>query len=166
MLRVGLHSEALRRMNLVNAVLVIVLSSCYLAGCPATLSGDHYPREQARRAQRVEFGMVEYVRFVVIEGTKTAVGPAAGAAVGGIAGRSVGDGAVRDIATVAGGVAGGIAGAATEEAVTRRQGIEVTVRLDNGKIIAVVQEVSANVRFSPGDRVRVLTLGNTTRVIQ
>jgi outer membrane lipoprotein SlyB len=110
--------------------------------------------------------MVEYVRFVVIEGTKTAVGPAAGAAVGGIAGRSVGDGAVRDIATVAGGVAGGIAGAATEEAVTRRQGVEVTVRLDNGKIIAVVQEVAANVRFSPGDRVRVLTLGNTTRVIQ
>ena len=39
------------------------------SGCMSTLSGESYSREEARKVQRVEFGRIEYVRPVVIEGT-------------------------------------------------------------------------------------------------
>jgi len=59
---------------------------------------------------------------------------------------------------------GGIAGQRVEEAVSRRQGIETTVRLDNGGFVSVVQEVNQNQLFALGDRVRVLGQGQTMRV--
>jgi outer membrane lipoprotein SlyB len=103
------------------------------------------------------------VRAVQLEGTKTPVGPVAGAAVGGIAGSTVGGGRGAAIATVLGAVAGGVAGAAVEEGATRKPGVEVTVRLDNGPYLAVVQEDGGE-QFRPGERVRILRDGGTTRV--
>ena len=111
----------------------------------------------------VQYATVDAVRLVRIEGTKTPVGSVAGAAVGGIAGSGVGGGRGQGIATVIGAVAGGVAGAAIEEGVTRRQGVEVTVRLESGQLLAVVQEDQGE-GFRPGDRVRVLRDGATTRV--
>ena len=110
--------------------------------------------------------MVEYTRPVFIEGTKTPIGAGAGVAVGGIAGSSVGTGKGKAIATVLGAVAGGVAEAAIEETVTKRQALEITVRLDNNRIISVVQEVSSTTAFRAGDRVRVLTINGTTRIAQ
>jgi outer membrane lipoprotein SlyB len=136
------------------------------AGCQSTLTGETYSRSEARRAQQVEYGMVEYLRPVVIEGTKTPVGAGAGAAVGGIGGSSVGSGKGAAVATVLGAVAGGVAGAAIEEQATKRQGMEITVRLDNNQVIAVVQEVSPGVSFHVGDRVRILTVNGVTRIAQ
>ena len=65
---------------------------------------------------------------------------------------------------VIGAVAGGMAGAAIEEGVTRTQGVEITVKMDNGQNIAIVQALSPNERFSVGDRVRVIHSGQTARV--
>lgn len=137
-----------------------------VTACMSTLSGESYSRDEARRVQTVEYGMVEYVRPVVIEGTKSGVGPATGAALGGIAGSTVGHGRGSAAAGIAGAVAGGVAGGLAEEATTRRQGVEITVRMDNGRIISVVQQVSGSASFHAGDRVRVLTLGDTTRIAQ
>lgn len=137
-----------------------------VTGCMSTLTGESYSRSEARRVQTVEYGMVEYVRPVVIEGTKSGVGPATGAALGGIAGSTVGHGRGSAAAGIAGAVAGGVAGGLVEEGVTKKQGVEVTVRMDNGRIISVVQEVSSTASFHAGDRVRVLTLGGTTRIAQ
>jgi outer membrane lipoprotein SlyB len=133
-----------------------------LDGCPAGLGSRDYSRGQARQVMQVQMGVVESVREVSIEGTKSPVGAAAGAAVGGIAGSRVGHGATRSISAVLGGVAGGVGGAAVEETVTRQQGLEITVRLDAGRTIAVAQ--AADEDFRVGDRVRVLTGGGTTRV--
>jgi outer membrane lipoprotein SlyB len=146
-------------------ILLLILSPAWLQGCASSLTGESYSRSETRVPQTVEYGMIEYIRPVQIEGTKTVIGPAAGAAMGGLAGSTVGSDTVSAIAAVAGGVAGGLAGAAAEEAVTRTQGIELTVRLNSGRIIAVVQEVS-NIQFHVGDRVRVLTINGTTRVAQ
>jgi outer membrane lipoprotein SlyB len=146
--------------------LVIIGVLVTLSGCMSTLSGESYSRNEARKEQRVEFGRIEYIRPVVIEGTKTPIGAGTGAVVGGIAGSGVGGGKGQDVATVVGAVAGGLAGAAAEEQLTKKQGVELTVRLNNGSIIAVVQEVSSRDRFNVGDQVRVLTLGGTTRVAQ
>jgi len=137
-------------------------ASLFLTGCPASMSGAAYSREQARQVQEVQMGIVESVREVMIEGTKSVVGPAAGAAVGGIAGSNIGQGKGSTVGAIVGAVAGGVAGAAIEEGVTRTKGLEITVKLDNGRLIAVTQ--AADETFRPGDRVRVLTGGGVTRV--
>lgn len=140
----------------------VLSASVFLAGCPASTSGGAYSREQARTPQQVQMGVVESVREVQIEGTKTPIGPAAGAVVGGVAGSSIGRGKGSTIGAVVGAVAGGVAGAAIEEGVTRTKGLEITVKLDNGKFLAITQ--AADEVFRPGERIRVLTGGGVTRV--
>ncbi len=144
--------------------LIVIASACVLvlAGCAASQSGSAYSRTQTRQAQDVEMGVVESVREVQIEGTKTPIGAATGAVVGGVAGSNVGGGKGSAIAAVLGAVGGGLAGAAVEEGVTRQKGLEITVRLDTGKVIAVTQ--AADEAFAPGERVRIITGGGVTRV--
>lgn len=142
------------------AVLVIAVAA--LAGCAQGLGGGSYTREEARREQNVRLGIVESVRPVQIEGTRSGVGPAAGAVVGGVAGSTVGGGRGSAIAAVIGAVAGGVAGQAVEEGTTRKNGVEVTVKLDSGALVAIVQE--ADETFRAGDRVRILSDGRTSRV--
>ena len=143
----------------VLAIVVLMLS-----GCASTLSGESYSRDEARRPQQVQIGVVEFVRPVVIEGTKTPIGAGAGAIIGGIAGGAMGEGRGSAISSVLGSVAGGLAGAAVEEQTTKRQGVEVTVRLESGKVIAVVQEATPNETMTVGERVRELSVGGATRV--
>ncbi|GGB95924.1 membrane protein [Marinobacterium zhoushanense] len=145
------------------AILLAVLT---LAGCAQqSLTGDAYSRREARQVQHVQYAVVDSVRPVVIEGrTDGVVGAGAGAIVGGIAGSSIGGGRGSSITTVLGAVAGGIAGQRIEEATSRRQGQELTLRLDNGELISVVQEVENNQFFRAGDRVRILRSGATMRV--
>ncbi|WP_265946878.1 glycine zipper 2TM domain-containing protein [Dechloromonas sp. A34] len=141
----------------------LLIAAALLAGCASSKSGDVYSRDQARREQTIRMGIVESVRPVTMEGTKSAVGPMAGAAVGGIAGSTLGHGQGSAVTAVIGAVAGGLAGAAIEEGVTRRQALEITVKLDNGQFLAIVQEGDA-AEFRPGDRVRLLSTGGETRV--
>lgn len=141
-----------------------LIIAALLSGCASTLSGDSYSRDEARKVQTVKMGTVEHVRLVVIEGTKTPIGAAAGGAVGGIAGSTMGHGAGSDIAAVLGAVVGGVAGATVEEQATKRQGEEITVRLENGEILAVVQEKTDKETFNVGDKIRILTVQGTTRV--
>ncbi len=128
-----------------------------LQGCAASRSGAVYSREQARQTQQVRMGVVEDVRAVQIEGTSGTVGTLAGAATGAVAGSAVGQGRGSAIAAIAGAVIGGVAGAAAEEGMTRKAGVEVTVRLESGEIIAVVQEAQENEVFRVGSRVKVVT---------
>ncbi len=132
-------------------------------GCPAGLGSGDYSRTQARQVMEVQMGTVESVRQVQIEGTKSVVGAGSGAVIGGVAGSTIGGGKGSVIAATAGAVLGGLAGAAAEEGLTRKQGLEITVRMDNGPTIAVTQEDNGEV-FTVGERVRVLTGGGATRV--
>jgi len=148
-------------MNRTFAIALIAASTLLLAGCPAGLGGSDYSRDQARTVQEVQMGLVESVREVNIEGTKSPVGAGAGAVVGGVAGSTVGGGRGSVIAATVGAVLGGLGGAAAEEAVTRQRGVEITVKLDSGRMIAITQ--AADEEFRIGDRVRVLSGGGTTR---
>jgi outer membrane lipoprotein SlyB len=144
------------------AVTLIAAATLLLAGCPAGLGSKDYSREQARTVQEVRMGVVESVREVNIEGTKTPIGAGAGAVVGGVAGSTVGGGRGSVVGATVGAVLGGLGGAATEEAVTRQKGVEITVKLDSGRMIAITQ--TADQEFRVGDRVRVLSGGGVTRV--
>ncbi len=138
--------------------LVFVSVIVLLGGCASSLSGSAYSRDQARTAHDVQMGVVEHVREVQIEGTKSRVGSSAGAVTGGVMGRNIGGGPTsRVLGGVAGAVAGGVAGAGAEEAITRQKGLEITVKLDNGRMLAITQ--AADEDFKVGDRVRILSGG-------
>lgn len=141
--------------------LSIMLAVLAMAGC-ASQSASTYSREQALQEMNVRMGVVESVRPVTIAGTKSPIGAGAGAAVGGIAGSTVGQGRGSNVGAIVGAVAGGVAGASMEEAATKQNGIEITLRLDNGTYIAVTQV--ADEVFNPGERVRILSGGGATRV--
>lgn len=149
-------------MNKISLASMFLILATALGGCASSMSGSAYTRAQARQAQEVRMGVVESVRQVQLEGTKTPVGTVAGAAVGGLAGSNIGEGKGSAVGAIIGAVAGGLAGSAIEEGVTKKPGLEITVRLDNGRMIAVTQE--ADEAFRPGERVRVLTGGGVTRV--
>jgi outer membrane lipoprotein SlyB len=144
---------------LISAGFVVML---LLAGCAGGLGSSDYERGQTRGAQEVQMGVVESVREVKIEGTKSGIGSTAGAVVGGVAGSELGGGKGSIVGSVLGAVAGGVTGAAAEEGVTRQKGIEITVKLDSGRMIAVTQ--APDEEFKVGDRVRILSGGGTTRV--
>lgn len=145
---------------LTSTMLVAAIVS--LAGCASGTGGKDYSRAQTRTVQEVQMGIVESVREVNIEGTKTPIGAGAGAVVGGVAGSTVGSGKGSVVGAAVGAVLGGLGGAAIEEGVTRNKGVEITVKLDSGRLIAITQ--SADETFQAGDRVRVLSGGSTTRV--
>jgi len=150
-------------MKYTKAVLAAAAFVTVLTGCAAPgLGGGSYSREQARREQTVRMGYVESVREVKLEGTRSGIGPGAGAVAGGIAGSSIGHGRGSALGAVAGAVVGGIAGQAVEQSATAKRGVEVTVKLDNGTMVAIMQE--ADETFRPGDRVRILSDGATSRV--
>lgn len=150
-----------------HSLLALILSSVlFLGGCATgSLTGDTYTREDARKVQEVQFGNVVSVRPVVIEGNREGiVGNLGGGVIGGIVGSTVGDGSGRALATVIGAIAGGIAGQTVQEKATRKQGQEVSIRMESGKTISVVQEVVDEKFFQAGERVRLLELNGVTRI--
>jgi len=142
--------------------MAVTVIAAVLAACASSNSGNVYSRDEARKAQTVKTGVVESVRSVKLEGTKSPVGTIAGGAIGGIAGSSVGGGKGSAIAAVIGAVAGGLAGSAAEEVATRKNAYEITVKLDGGGLVAIVQE--ADEQFNAGERVRIVESGGTSRV--
>ncbi len=148
-------------MKHINFLLMLCLS-VVIAGCASSKGGDVYSRDEARQVQSVQMGVVEGARPIKIEGTKSDIGAGAGALAGGIAGSSAGQGRGSAVGAVVGAVVGGVAGAAMEEGMTRESGMEITIRLDSGRVISVVQ--GGKEEFKPGDRVRVLQGGGETRV--
>jgi outer membrane lipoprotein SlyB len=147
----------------VSKLLLVATLSILVSACASSNSGSVYSRDDARKVQTVKTGVVESVRTVKLEGTKTPIGTVAGGAIGGIAGGSIGSGGrTSAVGAVIGAVVGGLAGAATEEVVTRKDALEITVKLDGGALIAIVQE--ADEAFKPGDKVRIVENSDTSRV--
>lgn len=149
-------------MKFMPALTGILLASV-LAGCAGGLGSRDYERSETRRVYEVKMGIVQNVRAVQLEGTKSQVGSVAGGAIGGIAGSTIGRGKGSAVAAVLGAVAGGLAGSAIEESATKRPGLELTVRLEGGRTIAVTQEDDGE-RFEVGDRVRLLESGGQARI--
>jgi outer membrane lipoprotein SlyB len=151
-----------------KAVMYILLSlSVYaMIGCNESAhSSNIYSRKEAGQVQTVQDGEVLYVRPVTIEGSRSPAGAIAGGVLGYAVGNTMGGGSGKTVARAAGTVGGAAAGSAVQKKATREDALEITVRLDSGEIISVVQ--SASERFDDGDRVRVLRRPDgSARVIQ
>lgn len=143
--------------------LPLVASVALLGACTPQPSPNSFSRTETMRPQTVEMGTLQNIRPVNIRPGETRLGMATGAVLGGIAGSQLGGGTA---ANVAGGVAGAVAGGALGSALQGSQntaGLELTVRLDAGRTIAIVQPGGPN-DFRVGDRVRVIGNGENTRV--
>ena len=129
-----------------------------------TMTGDVYRHGDTRQAQSVSYGKITSIRAVKIEGNHEA-GTVVGAVAGGLLGSQLGRGSAAHTAGAVGGaVVGGAVGSNVEQSMGNRNGIEITVRLNEGGSLSVVQEVNPREGFGIGDRVRVLTSGNRSRV--
>jgi outer membrane lipoprotein SlyB len=134
-----------------------------LGGCAYHAGSGDYRGYETRGEQSVRFGVVESVREVRIDPRETGVGTAGGAVLGGLAGSNVGGGNGQIAGAIGGAILGGIIGQNIEKSANERRGLELTVLLDNGKYVAIVQE--ADEPFRAGDRVRILSgRGGQTRV--
>ncbi|MCL6269600.1 glycine zipper 2TM domain-containing protein [Sansalvadorimonas sp. 2012CJ34-2] len=149
----------------IPAFLIMLPVLLLTGGCMSDMTGTNYDRGEARTLQSVQFGEIVDIENVKLEGSKSGVGTVAGAAVGGLAGSKVGHGRGSAVAAIAGAVAGGVLGNAAENKITEGTGLNITVRLDNGNHVSVVQQLEKGNSFRVGDRVRVLTQGRTARVV-
>lgn len=150
-----------------KALIMIATMSLLLAltaGCASGLGGETYSRSEAGAMQRVQYATIVSLRPVKIEGTKSGIGTAAGAVAGGVAASGVSGGRTGTVAAVIGAVVGGLLGAATEEGMTRTDGVEFGLKMDDGREVSVVQALSPNEVFRVGDKVRVLYSSGRTRV--
>jgi len=143
----------------------IALAAWLLAGCASTPGDDDSAARRApqQQAEQKEYpGVVESVREVEMDSERSGVAPMAGAVIGGSVGGSVGSGRGSSVGAVIGTVAGAVAGEAAAQAGSR-PAFEITVRLDEGRVIAVTQPAGKE-SFKPGDRVRVVSDGRSARV--
>ena len=142
-----------------TAVLAIAaLTAAALTGCAnRSLSGQTFPASGAQTAWNVEYGEVVDVRPAEVEGEVSLLGVLVGSAVGSVVGTEVSS---SRNASAVGAVAGAAAGAAVEQAVTGKSAQQITVDLDSGSTVAIVQDDED--QFQNGERVRVLTANIVT----
>lgn len=154
-----------RRAGRVVVVSVFIGSLTILAGCANnTASSSVYTYGQAQQEQIVRYGTVVSVRPVVIQNDRSSgVGTLAGGALGGVAGSSIGGGRGQILTSIGGAILGGLAGNAVENQMGKTQGLEITVRLDNGETRVVAQ--AADVPLASGQRVQLVSGGGPTRVV-
>ena len=148
-------------MTLSRPATALLLAATLLgaAGCAREVSPDVVNASSVGEVNDAFFGTVQSMRPVTIQEGDRLQQNTTGAVIGGLAGAAVGSvfggGWGRVIATGAGAVVGSVVGAAAERDLSRQQGIEYTVRLDNGRMITIVQ--GPQPALSTGQRVIVQT---------
>jgi len=150
---------------------VIGVSAFLLAACgtpqrttssagsvPVTTTTSSIPTTTSTTSSATGYGVVQAIDVIPREQAQAAgigIGTVAGAVVGGVLGNQVGSGTGRKAATVAGAAGGALIGHQMEQqrgATNASQVYRVAVRMDNGAVQTLAQEVAPGVQV--GDRVR------------
>jgi len=145
---------------LVCLPVVMMFASC----AQDTMTGNVYAQQDVRRVQSVHSGRVMRVHLVRIQGA-----PEGGTMVGGVTGAflgsTIGQGyAANTAGAIGGALLGGAIGSHAAQEMGSRNGVEITVRLDEGGTVVVVQELNPREYFYVRDRVQVVTMGGYARV--
>jgi outer membrane lipoprotein SlyB len=138
--------------------LVAVAALAGLAACQPTTGGGT-GGNQTLQVVDSQAGTITAVQQVAVapSALNQAGGAFAGAVVGGLLGNQIGQGTGRDVATAVGVVGGAAAGRAAASNMNASSIGQWTVRLDNGRTVAVQSNDPA---LSIGARVRVQQLSN------
>lgn len=149
-------------------IAIVALPLALLTGCTSPNPyGDSYGATDTRTMQQVYYGTIVKLQAVTIDGSSqnNAIGTIAGAAVGAILGSKVGGGSGSEIAAIGGGLLGGYAGSKGAEALGKENGVNITIRLDDGRLVSIVQAANPKMVFQVGQQVQVNVEGNTSRVV-
>ena len=145
---------------------IILYTSILLLACGcanSSLGPDTFDRDSAQRISNVLYGEVVSIKQVTIEGSIKS-GSIVGGLVGAAAGSGVSDSKPEsEIGAVIGGAVGATLGGNLSKNIQSKAGIQLTVNMDDGRTISVVQEIS-NYSFEVGDLVEVITTNNKTRI--
>lgn len=155
---------ALRNLRQAAVAVTVLAMALGVSGCstPSASSGV-YTYSQAQSEQIVRNGTIMGLRPVTIQkDTTSGAGMIAGGALGGVAGSAVGGGTGRNLAIVGGAIIGALAGNKIEEETGKSQGVEITVRLDNGETRVIAQ--TDDQKLSVGQRVQVISGAGPMRV--
>ena len=149
-------------MNLRKKILFsAILSALFIfSSCSTRQSGRVYHPGQVQRSLSVYYGTIIELRNVTIQGSSSGAGTIIGGVAGGVLGSTIGSGGGRALATLGGALAGAVAGTTIEAQSGTKPALEFTIELDNGRLMAIVQEPDGHYRV--GDRVRLLQGRNGT----
>jgi outer membrane lipoprotein SlyB len=138
-----------------------------LAGCATTPAEDVYSREGKHQVESIQVGTVESIRPVTIAGEVSPIGGRTASILGQVAGAVAGGGGIAgQLLGSLGGLFGGIAGSAAEEAMMRKEGLQITVALSSGESLAIVQASSDLTEFEVGDSVKVIERNGVQRIVK
>jgi outer membrane lipoprotein SlyB len=141
--------------------IILLILIVNLTGCASqSLTGNAYTGTQARQAQIVKMGKIVKIKSIQIAAGSSGVGGVAGAGLGAVAGSNIGggDGRAALAGAIAGAVIGGVVGNMADAKLNTLEGQEITVKLENGTLLAVAQEIDKiEGAFSVGEQVSVLT---------
>ena len=128
------------------------------------LTPDVVSRSDTQKQQYVVLGTVKDITAVTIEGDRE-VGAAAGAIIGGVAGKNVTDSETEsDIASLVGGLVGSAVGSEIGSNLTKKDGVELLIETDAGRLISIIQEASS-INYSVNQRVRIIKRNGKSRVL-
>ena len=148
-------------------VAAAIAGALLMSGCAYnSSSADAYTAGQAQREATVRMATVDSVRAVKISsnnGQPSGLGAIGGGALGAVAGSAIGGGRGSIVTGIIGGLVGAVAGNTIENGTAVRDGVEITVRLDNGDMRAITQSATGEI-FTAGERVRLLSDSGVTRV--
>lgn len=154
-------------MKSIYFAVVLMLSLVAMSGCTSPNPyGNAYNSSDVQTVQQVYYGTVVKTEPVTIDAsTKTnTIGTIAGAAIGGILGSEIGHGDGSALGAIGGTLLGGYVGSEAASDLGKRNGVNLTIRLDDGRLISIVQAANPDMMFQPGEPVQVNVIGNTARV--
>ena len=139
---------------------IIILTSCTnMSYQPNIVS-----KSDVQKQQYVVLGTITDITYVTIEGDRE-VGAAAGAFIGGAAGKNVTDSETEsDIAAIIGGLVGSAVGAEVGSNLTSKDGVELLIETNSGKLVSIIQEIS-NLDFKVDQKVRIIKRNGKSRVL-
>jgi len=150
-----------------NTAILLVLAAALTFGCAemGTLGGTHYGETEGTVASQSDHnGRISAIETVKVEDNyKFGIGTAVGAVAGGLLGSQVGSGRGRTAATIAGAAAGAAAGTVAESKMKKKDAQRVTVQMNTGGHVTILQP--ADSRLRNGMNVRVEGSGETARVV-
>ena len=133
----------------------LLLPAALLAGCTNAPASNTYTTAQAGSLQEVQYGTIVSVRNVMIKEDSAETGKLAGGVIGGVAGSDLGLGKGQIVGGVAGAVIGSTVGMVVDSTVQAKPGVELTIKLEDGKTVALAQ--LADEPFRLGEQVKILT---------
>ena len=145
-------------------IITFLILSLFISSCAySSLQPETYSRDAVQEMRYVLYGEVVKVKRVYIEGDIN-MGALVGGVVGLVAGSGVSDGEIEStIGATLGAAVGSAVGSKLSQKITKKEGVQLTINLDDNRTVSVVQEVG-EYQFKIGDLVELVTIKSKTRV--